>query len=49
MTANIIDGKELALQIRNEIAQKVKKRTEQGLSVPGLAVIQVRIQPRKFM
>ena len=45
MTANIIDGKALALQIRNEIAQKVKKRTEQGLSVPGLAVIQVGSDP----
>ena len=45
MTANIIDGKALALQIRNEIAQKVKKRIEQGLSVPGLAVIQVGSDP----
>ncbi|OTQ35776.1 bifunctional methylenetetrahydrofolate dehydrogenase/methenyltetrahydrofolate cyclohydrolase FolD [Gilliamella apis] len=45
MTANIIDGKALALQIRNEIAQKVKKRNEQGLSVPGLAVIQVGSDP----
>ncbi|WLT06036.1 bifunctional methylenetetrahydrofolate dehydrogenase/methenyltetrahydrofolate cyclohydrolase FolD [Gilliamella apis] len=45
MTANIIDGKALALQIRNEIAQNVKKRTEQGLSVPGLAVIQVGSDP----
>lgn len=45
MTANIIDGKALALQIRNEIAQKAKKRTEQGLSVPGLAVIQVGSDP----
>ena len=45
MTAKIIDGKALALQIRNEIAKKVISRTEQGLSVPGLAVIQVGSDP----
>lgn len=45
MTAKIIDGKALAQQIRNEIAKKVKSRTEQGLSVPGLAVIQVGSDP----
>ena len=45
MTAKIIDGKALALQIRNEISKKVISRTEQGLSVPGLAVIQVGSDP----
>ena len=45
MTAKIIDGKALAQQIRNEIAKKVISRTEQGLSVPGLAVIQVGSDP----
>ena len=45
MTAKIIDGKALAQQIRNEIAKKVTSRTEQGLSVPGLAVIQVGSDP----
>ncbi len=45
MTAKIIDGKALAQQIRNEIAKKVASRTEQGLSVPGLAVIQVGSDP----
>ncbi len=45
MTAKIIDGKALAQQIRNEIAKKVVSRTEQGLSVPGLAVIQVGSDP----
>lgn len=45
MTAKIIDGKALAQQIRNEIAKKVKSRNEQGLSVPGLAVIQVGSDP----
>lgn len=45
MAAKIIDGKALAQQIRNEIAKKVASRTEQGLSVPGLAVIQVGSDP----
>ena len=45
MAAKIIDGKALAQQIRNEIAKKVTSRTEQGLSVPGLAVIQVGSDP----
>ena len=45
MTAKIIDGKALAQQIRNEIAKKVASRTEQGLSVPGLDVIQVGSDP----
>ena len=45
MAAKIIDGKALAQQIRNEIAKKVASRTKQGLSVPGLAVIQVGSDP----
>ncbi|KDN10335.1 MULTISPECIES: bifunctional methylenetetrahydrofolate dehydrogenase/methenyltetrahydrofolate cyclohydrolase FolD [unclassified Gilliamella] len=45
MTAQIIDGKVLAQQIRTEIANKVKMRIEKGLSVPGLAVIQVGSDP----
>ncbi|OCG78766.1 bifunctional methylenetetrahydrofolate dehydrogenase/methenyltetrahydrofolate cyclohydrolase FolD [Gilliamella sp. Occ4-3] len=45
MTAHIIDGKVLAKQIRTEIANKVKMRIEKGLSVPGLAVIQVGSDP----
>lgn len=45
MAAKIIDGKALAQQIRKEIAKKVASRTEQGLSVPGLAVIQVGSDP----
>ncbi|MCO6555356.1 MAG: bifunctional methylenetetrahydrofolate dehydrogenase/methenyltetrahydrofolate cyclohydrolase FolD [Gilliamella sp.] len=45
MTAHIIDGKVLAQQIRTEIANKVKMRIEKGLSVPGLAVIQVGSDP----
>lgn len=45
MTAHIINGKALAQQIRNEIANKVKLRVENGLSIPGLAVIQVGSDP----
>ena len=45
MTANIIDGKFLAKQIRDDIANKVKQRIENGLSVPGLAVVQVGADP----
>lgn len=45
MTAQIIDGKALAQKIRNEIAKKVKIRVENGLSIPGLAVIQVGSDP----
>ncbi|MCX8711470.1 bifunctional methylenetetrahydrofolate dehydrogenase/methenyltetrahydrofolate cyclohydrolase FolD [Gilliamella sp. B3464] len=45
MTARIIDGKQLAQQIRNDIANKVKERVAKGLSIPGLAVIQVGSDP----
>lgn len=45
MTVHIINGKALAQQIRNEIANKVKVRVENGLSIPGLAVIQVGSDP----
>lgn len=45
MTAKIIDGKALAQQVRNQIAGKVKQRISQGLSVPGLAVVQVGSDP----
>lgn len=45
MTAQIVDGKALAQKIRSEIAKKVKIRVENGLSIPGLAVIQVGSDP----
>jgi len=41
MTAKIIDGKATAQSIRQQIAEKVKQRQEQGLRAPGLAVILV--------
>lgn len=45
MSAQIIDGKALSQQIRNDIASKVKARVEKGLTPPGLAVIQVGSDP----
>ncbi|MDF7667875.1 bifunctional methylenetetrahydrofolate dehydrogenase/methenyltetrahydrofolate cyclohydrolase FolD [Orbaceae bacterium ESL0727] len=43
--AKIIDGKALAQQIREGIAEKVRQRVAKGLRVPGLAVIQVGTDP----
>lgn len=45
MTANIIDGKTIAQQIKLAIAHKVKARLAQGLRAPGLAVIIVGNDP----
>ncbi|WP_257265155.1 bifunctional methylenetetrahydrofolate dehydrogenase/methenyltetrahydrofolate cyclohydrolase FolD [Endozoicomonas sp. ONNA2] len=45
MTANIIDGKAIALQLTGTIAEQVKKRTSQGLRAPGLAVILIGDDP----
>lgn len=45
MTAKIIDGKAIALQLTDTIAEQVKKRTSQGLRAPGLAVILIGDDP----
>ncbi|WP_042142284.1 MULTISPECIES: bifunctional methylenetetrahydrofolate dehydrogenase/methenyltetrahydrofolate cyclohydrolase FolD [unclassified Pseudoalteromonas] len=45
MTANIIDGKAIAKQVRNAVASKVKQRLENGLRAPGLAVVLVGLDP----
>jgi len=45
MPANIIDGNKIAAKIRQEIAEQVKTRVEQGLAAPGLAVIMVGNDP----
>lgn len=45
MTAQLIDGKAIAANIREEIAQKVTRRREKGLRLPGLAVILVGNDP----
>lgn len=41
MTANIIDGKAIAQQIRTELKHRLKKRGRKDLMTPGLAVILV--------
>ena len=38
MTANIIDGKAIAKQVRSTVAQRVSERVSKGLRAPGLAV-----------
>lgn len=45
MKAKIIDGKQLAQQLRQQVAAKVKAHQAQGLRAPGLAVIQVGSDP----
>ncbi|SFD24234.1 bifunctional methylenetetrahydrofolate dehydrogenase/methenyltetrahydrofolate cyclohydrolase FolD [Pseudoalteromonas denitrificans] len=45
MTANIIDGKAIAKQVRNAVASKVSQRIENGLRAPGLAVVLVGLDP----
>ncbi|MFF7708468.1 bifunctional methylenetetrahydrofolate dehydrogenase/methenyltetrahydrofolate cyclohydrolase FolD [Pseudomonas sp. NPDC007930] len=45
MTAQLIDGKAIAGGIRRQIAQRVAERRQQGLRVPGLAVILVGTDP----
>ncbi|PCI60290.1 MAG: bifunctional methylenetetrahydrofolate dehydrogenase/methenyltetrahydrofolate cyclohydrolase FolD [Gammaproteobacteria bacterium] len=45
MTAQLIDGKAIAQQIRNSVKEKVSLRISQGKRVPGLAVILVGLDP----
>lgn len=45
MTAQLIDGKAIAAQLRQQIAQRVAERRQQGLRAPGLAVILVGTDP----
>lgn len=44
-TAQILDGKKLAEHLQQNIRQEVKNRVAAGLSVPGLAVIQLGQDP----
>ncbi|EJB8515830.1 bifunctional methylenetetrahydrofolate dehydrogenase/methenyltetrahydrofolate cyclohydrolase, partial [Pseudomonas aeruginosa] len=39
MSAKIIDGKTIAQQVRNEVAEQVKQRLAAGKRAPGLAVV----------
>lgn len=45
MSAKIIDGKALALSVRNEVKKTVAEMTNQGIRPPGLAVILVGSHP----
>lgn len=41
MTAQLIDGKEIAQKVRDEVKEKVAKRLAEGKSQPGLATVLV--------
>ena len=45
MTATLIDGKQIAQQIRLSVKEKVSERVQQGKRAPGLAVILVGADP----
>ncbi|WP_029685689.1 bifunctional methylenetetrahydrofolate dehydrogenase/methenyltetrahydrofolate cyclohydrolase FolD [Tatumella saanichensis] len=45
MSAQIIDGKTIAQQVRREVADKVKQRLAAGKRAPGLAVVLVGENP----
>jgi methylenetetrahydrofolate dehydrogenase (NADP+)/methenyltetrahydrofolate cyclohydrolase len=45
MSAQIIDGKAIAAQIRQEVKQRVDERLGRGARVPGLAVVLVGSDP----
>lgn len=45
MTAQLIDGKAIAASLRQQIAQRVTERRQQGQRAPGLAVILVGSDP----
>lgn len=45
MTAQILDGKATALELKNTIKKQVEQRIEKGLSRPGLAVVLVGSNP----
>ncbi|MCK5648664.1 MAG: bifunctional methylenetetrahydrofolate dehydrogenase/methenyltetrahydrofolate cyclohydrolase FolD [Gammaproteobacteria bacterium] len=45
MSAQIIDGKSIAEEIKEQLKMRVEKRIQQGLRVPGLAVIKVGNDP----
>ncbi|MEP7062607.1 MAG: bifunctional methylenetetrahydrofolate dehydrogenase/methenyltetrahydrofolate cyclohydrolase FolD [Betaproteobacteria bacterium] len=45
MTARIIDGKALAVQLTADVARRVAARVAAGRTIPGLAVVQVGDHP----
>ncbi|ALG68079.1 bifunctional methylenetetrahydrofolate dehydrogenase/methenyltetrahydrofolate cyclohydrolase FolD [Beggiatoa leptomitoformis] len=49
MTAKILDGKAVAAELREHIAQRVQQRLAQGLRAPGLAVVLVGQNPASLV
>lgn len=45
MSAAIMDGKQLAQQLRTEVANTIRRRAQRGLQAPGLAVVLVGEDP----
>ncbi|WP_370239864.1 tetrahydrofolate dehydrogenase/cyclohydrolase catalytic domain-containing protein, partial [Marisediminitalea sp.] len=45
MTAHLIDGKQIAKQVRQDVASYVKSLKEAGKRQPGLAVVLVGADP----
>ena len=45
MTAQLIDGKAIAQQIRSSVKERVAQRIEEGKRAPGLAVVLVGSDP----
>lgn len=45
MSAKIIDGKNIAAQLRQRLAGEIQRRIEQSLPIPGLAVVKVGEDP----
>jgi len=49
VTAEIIDGKRISTQIKEEIAEEIKDLRKRGSSVPGLAVVLVGDDPASLI
>lgn len=45
MSANIIDGKQIAADLRQQVKQRVQQRIDNGLCAPGLAVVLIGEDP----
>lgn len=49
MTAKIIDGKQLAAQLKEKVRHQINRRVQEGKSIPGLAAIQVGNDPASLL
>lgn len=45
MSAQILDGKAISEKVKQQLAEKVQARVDQGLRAPGLAVVLVGVDP----